>query len=167
MTLVVDAESPQALIGKVSRVAILHPVVSCRGNDEEHEGSGATQRASSCQCVEHGGWAQDRVLTHTEEKRTQSSCRSRVKQHIVKYIVISSKVILQYSYFIWSHWLMPVFQFIQLQSRQHRTRVRTFLHITHYFSQIFCTTHIFHYILLLIVTLFCLWSIFIYYKMVI
>lgn len=65
MALVVDAESPETLIGKVSRVAILHPVVCCRGNDEEQEGGKATQRPSSCQCVEHGGCTQDRVLTHS------------------------------------------------------------------------------------------------------
>lgn len=63
MALVVDAEPPEALIGRVSRVAILHPVISGRRNDEEHEGGDATQRASTCQRVQHGGWAQDRVLT--------------------------------------------------------------------------------------------------------
>lgn len=70
MALVVDAEPPEALVGKVSRVAILHPVISGCGNDEEHEGSDATQRASSCQCVEHGGQAQDRVLKHAENTHT-------------------------------------------------------------------------------------------------
>lgn len=70
MALVVNAEFPEALIGKVSRVAILHPVVSCCGNDEEHESGKATQRAPSCQCVEHGGRAQDRVLTHSEKTHT-------------------------------------------------------------------------------------------------
>lgn len=42
MTFVVDAEPPKPLISKVSRVAILHPVISGCGNDEEHEGGSAT-----------------------------------------------------------------------------------------------------------------------------
>lgn len=81
MALLVDAEPPEALIGKVSRVAILHPEVSGCGNDKEHEGGGATQRASSCQRVKHGGWAQDRVLTHSEKTHTQSSCRTRKQKN--------------------------------------------------------------------------------------
>lgn len=70
MALIVDAEPPEALTGKISRVAILHPVVSGCGDYEEHESSDATQCASSCQRVKHRGWAEDRVLTHLENTHT-------------------------------------------------------------------------------------------------
>lgn len=45
---VVNAEPPKTLIGWAPRVSILHPEISCRRNDEEHEGGHAAQRASSC-----------------------------------------------------------------------------------------------------------------------
>lgn len=51
---VVDAEPPQALIGRAARVAILHPEVGRCGNDEKHKGSHAAERASPRQRVEHG-----------------------------------------------------------------------------------------------------------------
>lgn len=54
VALVVDAEPPQALIGRTARVAILHPEVGRRGHDEKHEGGHAAERASPCQRVEHG-----------------------------------------------------------------------------------------------------------------
>lgn len=54
VALVVDAEPPQALIGRAARVAILHPEVGRRGNDEKHEGGHAAERASPRQRVEHG-----------------------------------------------------------------------------------------------------------------
>ena len=62
MTLVVDTESPQALAGRVSRVTILHPEVSCRGDDEEHEGSHTAQCAPTCQCVQHQGVTWDSTV---------------------------------------------------------------------------------------------------------
>lgn len=54
VALVVDAEPPQALIGRAARVAILHPEVGRRGNDEKHEGGHAAECASPRQRVEHG-----------------------------------------------------------------------------------------------------------------
>lgn len=53
VALVVDAEPPQALIGRAARVAILHPEVGRRGNDEKHEGGHAAEGASPRQRVEH------------------------------------------------------------------------------------------------------------------
>lgn len=54
VALVVDAEPPQALIGRAARVAILHPEVGRRGDDEKHKGGHAAERASARQRVEHG-----------------------------------------------------------------------------------------------------------------
>lgn len=44
VALAVDAKPPEALIGSVPRVAILHPVVCCRGDDKKHKGRKATKR---------------------------------------------------------------------------------------------------------------------------
>lgn len=49
----VDAEPPEALVGRAARVPILHPEICRCGNDEKHEGGHAAERASSRQRVEH------------------------------------------------------------------------------------------------------------------
>lgn len=54
---VVDAEPPEPLVGGAARVSVLHPEVRCRGNDEKHQGSHATEGAPSRQSVEHRGEA--------------------------------------------------------------------------------------------------------------
>lgn len=57
VALVVDAEPPEALVGRAARVPVLHPEVRCRGNDEEHQRSHAAEGAPSRQSVEHRGEA--------------------------------------------------------------------------------------------------------------
>lgn len=71
MALVVDAKPPEALIGRVPRVPILHPIVGCRGNDEEHQGGHTAQCAPAGQRVQHQGQAWDRVLLQAT-KNTQN-----------------------------------------------------------------------------------------------
>lgn len=58
----VDAEPPEALVGRAPRVSVLHPEVRRRGDDEEHEGSHAAQRATSRQRVQHRGEAGDSAV---------------------------------------------------------------------------------------------------------
>ena len=54
---VIDAESPEPLIGRAARVPVLHPEVGHRGDDEEHQGDHPAERAPSGQRVEHRGEA--------------------------------------------------------------------------------------------------------------